>query len=110
LEGGIKMFSLLNLGSFILGLIAWILPILNLILYKSHDHHKWFTFSIISFSACVISLCFQMFYNRHLVEIEDWSALSDITGAIASVSAVLVIITILLNGISLILYRGRTGK
>ncbi|MFS0824354.1 hypothetical protein [Bacillus sp. 1P02SD] len=104
------MISLLNLGSLILGLIAWILPIISLILYKNHGHRNWFTFSVISLSACAISLCFQIFYNHHLVKIEDWSALLDTTGAVAFVSAVLLIVTVVLNGITLILYRGRTVK
>lgn len=89
------MMSLLNLGSLILGLIAWILPIINHMLYRNHDHKNWFVFSMISLCTCATSLCFQIFYNRHLVKMEDWSALSDITGAIVSVSAVLLIITIL---------------
>ncbi|MEH7237977.1 hypothetical protein [Bacillus sp. JJ1562] len=104
------MISLLNLGSLILGLIAWILPIINLSLYKNQDHKNWFAFSVISLSACAISLCFQIIYNRHLVKIEDWAALDDITGAVAFVSVVLLIVTILLNGMTLVLYRGRTAK
>lgn len=109
-KGGINMISLLNIGSLILGLIAWILPIINLILYKNHNHKNWFAFSIMSLSACAISLCFQIFYNNHLVKIEDWSALSDITGAISFVSAVLLIVTITLNAIILLIYRDRIAK
>ena len=85
------MMSLLNLGSVVLGLIAWILPIINLILYRNHDHKNWFIF----FHDKPLYLCDFTLCNRQLVKVEDWSALSDITGAIASVSAVLLIITIL---------------
>jgi amino acid transporter len=104
------MIGLLNLGSLVLGLIAWILPVTNIIRYKKHDHRKWVTLSIMSISACAISLCFQIFYNYHLVKIEDWSALMDTTDAVAFVAAVLLIVTIILNGISLLVYRDRTEK
>ena len=35
------MIGLLNLGSLVLGLIAWILPIVTYIRYKKHDHGNW---------------------------------------------------------------------
>jgi ABC-type transport system involved in cytochrome c biogenesis permease subunit len=104
------MIGLLNLGSLVCGLIAWILPVVNLIRYKKHDHRNWVALSIISISACAISLCFQIFYNNHLVKISDWSALVDITVNVVFVAAVLVIVTIILNVITLFVYRDRTAK
>ncbi|MEW9677739.1 hypothetical protein ABRT01_16415 [Lentibacillus sp. L22] len=95
----------LNIGSLALGLIAWIIPVFNLLRDKKQVNKKWVVFSIISISACAISICFQIFYNYHLVKIEDWSALMDTMGAVASASAVLVIVTILLNALTLIVYR-----
>ena len=104
------MFGLLNLGSLMLGLIAWMLPVVNLMRYEKYSHRNWVAFSIMSISACAISLCFQIFYNYHLVKIADWSALVDTTGATALVAGVLLIVTIILNAITLIVYRGRTTK
>lgn len=104
------MLGLLNLGSLALGLIAWILPVVNLMRRGKHDHGNWIVLSVISLSACAISLCFQIFYNYHLVQIADWSALMDTTGVVACVAAVLLIITIILNTITLIVYRDRTAK
>lgn len=101
------MIGLLNLGSLMLGLIAWILPFVNLMRNEKHDRRNWVALSILSFSACAISLCFQIFYSYHLVKIEDWSALMDTAGAVATVAAVLLIVTILLNAMTLILYRDR---
>ncbi|KKO53455.1 hypothetical protein [Paenibacillus sp. DMB20] len=101
------MISLLNLGSLVLGLIAWILPVVNLVRYEKHEHRSWGILSIMSISACAISLCLQIFYNYHLVKIEDWAALLDTTGAVAFVAAVLLIVTIILNAITLIIYRDR---
>lgn len=102
------MVGLLNLGSLVLGIIAWILPVVNLLQYKKHDQWNGAVLSIMSICACAISLCFQIFYTKHLVEIEDWSALMDTAGTMAFVAAVLVIVTIILNAITLIVYRNRT--
>lgn len=104
------MMGLLNLGSFVLGLIAWTLPVVSLIRYGKHDHRNWVAFSLMSISACAVSLCFQIFYNNHKVQVEDWSALMDTTSTVAFAAAVLLIVTILLNIITLIVYRDRTAK
>jgi len=104
------MSGWLNIGSLALGLIAWILPVISLMRYVRQDHRNWVVLSFISFSACAISLSFQIFYHYHLVKIEDWSALMDTMGGVAFASAVLLIVTIILNSIILILYRGRAAK
>ncbi|MDY7043280.1 MULTISPECIES: hypothetical protein [unclassified Virgibacillus] len=99
----------LNIGSLILGLVAWIIPIVSLLGNKNQNNKKWVTLSIISFSACAIAICLQIFYNLHLVKIEDWAALMDTIGAVAFLSAVLVVVTILLNVFTLILYRDKAA-
>lgn len=104
------MIGLLNLASLVLGLIAWILPVVNLIQYKKFYQRNWAVLSILSFSACAISLCLQIFYNNHLVVIEDWSALMDITGTMSFVAAVLLIVTLILNVITFFVYQVRTAK
>ncbi|MBS4220271.1 hypothetical protein KHA96_18375 [Bacillus sp. FJAT-49711] len=93
-------YAWLNIGSLVLGLIAWILPVMNLVHHRKQENKKWIVFSIISTSACAISICFQIFYNYHLVKIEDWSALMDTIGAVAFASAFLIIVTILLNALT----------
>ena len=101
---------MLNVGSLVLGLIAWILPVVNLMRDEKHNHKNWVVLSIMSISACAISLCFQIFNSYYLVKIEDWSALLDTMGAVEFVAAILLVITILLNAITLIVYRDRTAK
>ena len=98
----------LNTGSIVLGLIAWILPVVNFGRYEKHNH--WVTRCIMSISACAISLSFQIFYIYHIVKIEEWSTLMDTMGAVAFVSVVLLIVTIILNTITLIVYGDRTAK
>jgi len=95
----------LNLGSLILGLIAWILPVVNLVQRNKADHRNWVVFSIVSVSACAISLCMQIFYTNHLVEAEDWSALLDTSSAVALVAVILLVVTIILNTFSLAVYH-----
>lgn len=109
-ERGLDMISMdwLPTGSLVLGLIAWILPVVNFGRYEKHDH--WITRSIVSISACASSLSFLILYIYHIVKIEEWPTLMDIMGAVAFVSAVLLIVTILLNAFTFILYRDRTEK
>ena len=68
---------------------------------------NWITLSIVSLSACSISLFRQIcsFYER--VKAEDWGALMDTMSVIASVPAILLIGTIILNAITLYMYRNR---
>jgi cytochrome c oxidase subunit 4 len=94
----------LNLGSLVLGLIAWILPVVNLVQHNKADRRNWIIFSVASVSACAISLCMQIFYTDHLVKIEDWSALMDTSHAVALVATLLLVVTIILNAITLVVY------
>ena len=94
----------LNLGSLVLGLIAWILPVVNLVQNNKADHRNWVVFSVVSLSACATSLCMQLFYSDHLVKIEDWSALMDTSHAVALVATLLLAVTIILNVITLVVY------
>lgn len=96
--------SLLNLGSLVLGLIAWILPVISLVQPSNVDHWRWPVFSAASVSACAVSLWMQILYSNHLVKIEDWSALMDTSSAVASVTALLLVVTIMLNAIALLVY------
>ncbi|WP_100407578.1 hypothetical protein [Bacillus solitudinis] len=57
-KGGL-VFGLLNLGSLVLGLIAWILPIVNLTRDKKQENKNWFALSIISMLlAAYLEGCF----------------------------------------------------
>ncbi len=96
--------GLLNLGSLILGLIAWILPVVNLVQHKKVKDKRLILFSLTSVSACAISLCMQIFYTDYLVNKEDWSALMDTSNAVALVSALLFLVTIILNAVALNAY------
>ncbi len=57
-------YGWLNVGSLLPGLISWTLPIINIIIYKSGTQKNWVNLSILSMSACIISLWFQIIYNE----------------------------------------------
>lgn len=101
---------LLNLGSLILGLIAWTLPVVNLVRHNKANHKNWVIFSVTSVSACAISLCMQIFYTNHLVKIEDWSALMDTSSAVVMVATLLLTVTIILNTMVLVIHYGKNSK
>ncbi len=100
----------LNLGSLIFGLIAWILPVVNLVWKDKAAGRNWAVLSAASVSACAVSLCMQIFYTNHLVMIEDWSALMDTSSAVALVSTVLLAVTIVLNVITLVVYYRKKSR
>jgi len=102
--------GLFNIGSLVLGLVAWVLPIISLLKYRNKTQNSWSMRSILSLSACTIAIYFQVIYHHYLVKIEDWSALMDTAGAVNFVAGVLLVVTILLNGITLVMYTKDRGK
>ena len=95
----------LNLGSLVLGLIAWILPIVNLARLNKVENKNWNVYTVLSISACAISLFMQILYQNHLVNIEDWSAIMDTSHGVAVVSSALLAVTLVLNIITLVKYQ-----
>ncbi|MFS0752121.1 hypothetical protein [Oceanobacillus sp. 1P07AA] len=88
--------AILNIASVLLGIIALILPVINLL--STHKHKlKKNILMLVSLSACSIAICFQLFYQNHLVRIQDWSALMDVSGSTVLISAILVGLTVTLN-------------
>lgn len=87
----------LNLGSLLLGLAAWGLPLKafkSLGEGRKNDLNRTL---FLSLGACILALFFQVLYQGHLVKIQDWSALMDTSGALAWISGLLVLVTLVLN-------------
>lgn len=97
-------YGLLNLGSLVLGLIAWLIPIFTIIRRKKKQTNNSIV-TLLSMGACTIALWFQIFYINFLVKINDWSALMDTIGTLTWVAAILLVVTIILNSISITLNR-----
>lgn len=98
------MISFLMLGSLALGLIALVLSVMNISKYKANYNKNWAIYSIFSISACAIAIGFQVIYSNYIVQIGDWSALMDTSGTSTLLSIILLISTLILNGISLGMY------
>ena len=98
------MISFLMIGSLILGLIAWILPSMNIGRHEKNYNKNWAIYSIASISACAISISFQVIYSNYIVQIGDWATLEDTSGTSALLSIILLIITLILHVISLGVY------
>jgi cytochrome c oxidase subunit 4 len=102
-------YGLLNLGSLLLGIKAWLLPVINLAKHNKSEHKNWHILAIISIFACAVSLYFQIIYHNYLVNKEDWSALMDTSDPVLLVSSMLIVVTLILNVITIIRYT-KNGK
>jgi cytochrome c oxidase subunit 4 len=96
---------LLHISSLVLGLIAWVLPVV----FLSYGKKKyWAVFPLLSMGACALSLVLQIFEIRATVKIDDWTALMDTIDAIAFAAAVLLAVALILNAAVLFIYREKT--
>ena len=100
----ILMFGLLNLGSFLFGLASWIIPLVPLVTKKFADGRSMKAM-FFSFMSVIIAFMMQMLSTKHLVDIEDWSALMDTQCGVVLAGSVLSIIVLILN--SLMLYKSQ---
>ncbi|MER2226985.1 MAG: hypothetical protein ABS916_08035 [Carnobacterium sp.] len=102
-------YGWLNLGSLVLGLIAWFIPIFNIIRRKKRGNSQ-LTMIVLSMGSCATALWFQISYTNYLVTIQDISALMDTTSTLNWISAVLLIVTITLNVTSIILHKDKASE
>ena len=100
-------YTLLNLGSLVCGLAGWIVPCLGLLKRRDPNPGRQGMASTISLSLCGLALWMQLWYQQHLSDIEDWSAIMDTAGGVTKISAFLLITTVLLN---LVLLGAASGK
>jgi cytochrome c oxidase subunit 4 len=91
---------LLNLGSLLFGLASWMIPLVLLVSKKYTDSLSMKAI-FASLASVVIALMMQILYTKHLVDIEDWSALMDTQGSLVLVTSVLSVVAVVLNGILL---------
>ena len=99
-----------NITSVLLGLVAWILPVINIMLVRRKKSWNWGTLATLSLGACATSLWLLNYYTYHKVNIEDLAAVLDTTGAIMQVTAVLLTGTLVLNLVTYIVSRKKLLK
>lgn len=91
-------YGMLNLGSVVLGLIGWAIPVIHLRLVSGQGKRGLGRCAyILSMGVCGLAIWLQICYDEHLVNIEDWSALMDTIGAVRMISAFLLVTTLLIN-------------
>lgn len=96
----------MTLGSLLLGLLSWFLPLVGLVRGKG-----WRNYMTASLAACAGSLLLVVLYLEYLVFYADWSALLDTMAAFRFVSVGLLVVTLLLNALlSVVRGRGRTAR
>lgn len=99
--------GILNLGSVLLGLVAWGSPVWYVSRRLRGRAGSGGPY-LVSLGCCGVSLWFQILYGSHLAGIEDVSAWMDTADAVAKVAGFLLITTVLLN--VLILWADRNLK
>ncbi len=67
-----------------------------------------YSYSVISFSLCAVSLCFQFIQFENLLEIRDFAAIDDTIEGVIFGAGVLIGITIVLNVIAIL--RKQAGR
>lgn len=104
--------SLVVIGyaSALLGFMAWILPVINIMLIRRKKSWNWGTLAVLSLGSCATSIWLLNYYTYHKVNIEDWAAVLDTTQAIMQVTAVLLIGTLILNLVTYIVTRKNLMK
>ena len=100
-------YGWLNLGSIALGLAGWAVPWLTFVKGSRAGLVGRGLWHVVSLGCCALALWLQICYQRHLVEIQDWSALLDTAGAVGKVSGFLLVTTLLDNLAALALAKGR---
>lgn len=85
-----------NIGSLILGLAAWVIPLLAL-----GKKDRFVLCCIGSLSCCSVSLLLQLLEIRRRVELSDWSALMDTTDAVVLAAVLLICGLFAINCIAL---------
>lgn len=83
------MSAFFNIGSLILGLAAWALPLIALTRRRSAAG--------ISFALCAASVLLQLREVKNRVRLQDFAAIEDTISAVAFAATVLLIGTVVLN-------------
>ncbi|WP_419822718.1 hypothetical protein [Anoxybacterium hadale] len=104
------MNALWNPGSLVFGLIAWGLPVFALLRDNKAGRKNWSMLCALSISACSLAMKLQLNEVKYRVDMEDWSALADTSGAVATVSSILFTVTIVLNAIVFFVYYEANRK
>ena len=85
---------MLNIGSLILGVCAWLFGVLAIGTPKASPAHRN---TVVSFGLCTVSLLLQVLEVNRRVLLGDYAAIEDTIRAVVIASVVLVFMTTTLN-------------
>lgn len=102
------MIELCNSISIILGLTAWLPPMVILIQRSKINCPKYAALTAIR--SCAFSICAQLFSASYSVKAKDWSALLDTSHEIALISVWLVSVTSVINIAASLIYFSKNKK
>lgn len=93
-----------NIGSLILGLAAWGIP-----LFAIGKKYRFALCCVGSLSCCAVSLMLQLLEIKRRVDLSDWSALMDTMGAVVLAAVVLIAGVLVINFAALCVPRKGRG-
>lgn len=93
----VQLSVIYNIGSIILGIIAWASA--GIAIAKSKRAQ---TLSAVSFVACIISLFLQFLEVSNRVSLGDYAAIEDTIRAVILAATLLIVVTIILNSVALL--------
>lgn len=96
--GSIDPISVLMIGSLVFGLISWGLPIMHVGFQNKVTNPG--LVSLFSLGACATAISFQVIYGNLMISKNDIAGLMDTSGVLTVASIILLLGTLLLNGIS----------
>ena len=95
------VYAWLNLGSIILGLLAWILPLFAIVRFRKNKDIYCIYMIYISLVSAILSLLFVITYRNHLINIQDLPSLMDTNDTFQLASVVMSVVTIVINSLAL---------
>ena len=95
---------MLNLGSLVLGVCAWVFAGLAIFVPKASASHRN---TLVSFTLCAAALVLQLVEINRRVLLDDYAAIADTIGGILTASVVLVSVTVIVNLVAVAKAKGK---
>ena len=95
---------MLNLGSLVLGVCAWVFAGLAV---RAMNASASYGNTLISFSLCAAALVLQLVEIKRRVLLADYAAIADTIRAVVIASVVLVAVTVILNLVAVAKAKGK---
>ena len=96
-----------NVGSLLLGLAAWVI---GLTAVRTARRNASYKLSVLSFTACSLSLLLQLFEVANRVARDDFAAIEDTIRVVVLAACVVFAGTVFLNAAALLKRRGAAEK